>query len=570
MTVLAVLSAISVQLLAPSTAVADALGPPVFGPPVPTAQLGRGTGTPAVVDCQTSEVLTQVTATVNELGWLTAAEGFCADLQVTPGSVVLGSVASAGSISGFRPPDGFQFPVTSCPDGAVVTGIQGRDGTLVDGLQVLCRPLLPDGTLGGEVLGAYAGGPGGSPQGPFRCAEDAVATGFFGGVGQDLDSFGLTCRILGFPSTAPEDINVSWPTSLPVSGNSSTQGAITAPGQDRWYRFPVLPGSRVEVNLTGLPADYDLTLFKDIGQAFNTLTTTDDLTQLSAEFAADAFSPSAFSPSAFSPSAFSPSAFSPSAFSPSAFSPSAFSPSAFSPSAFSPSAFSPSAFSPSAFSPEEFSPEVFLPSAFSPSAFSPSAFSPSAFSAAFSSAQTRSLIAVSARDGTAPESISSATWTNTGFFYVRVQGRNAASSSAQYSLGITTSGGPCDAPLNDHATTATISGTPGAAQAVILTDPQRMPGSEPEMAELAQALDDLAAQTGGVVIDLADSAKVTALNAQADDPDHISCPYAKNLVAQSVRDIVNSYRDGVGSLQYVVVVGDDSVIPFFRYADNAG
>ena len=517
MTVLAVLSAISVQLLAPRTAVADALGPPVFGPPVQTAQLGGATGTPAVVDCQTSEVLTQVTATVNELGWLTAAQGFCADLQVTPSSVVLGSVALAGSISGFRDTGGSQFPISSCPEDAVVTGVQGKGGRLVDGLQVLCRPLLPDGTLGGEVLGAYAGGPGGSPEGPFRCAEDAVATGFFGGVGQDLDSFGLTCRVLGFPSTAPEDINVSWPTALPVSGNSSTQGAITAPGQDRWYRFPVLPGSRVEVNLTGLPADYDLTLFKDIGQAFNTLTTTDDLTLLSAEFAADAFSPSAFSPSAFSPSAFSP--------------------------------------------------DVFLPSVFSPSAFSPSTFSPSAFSDAFSSAQTRSLIAVSARDGTAPETISSATWTNTGNFYVRVQGRNGAfAATPPYTLAVTTSGGPCGTPLNDHAGDRTLRGTPGR-QTVILTDPRRMTGSDQDKAALDQALAGLAAQTDGVVLDLADSAKVTALNAQADSAAHLSCPYAKNLVAQATRDIVNSYR---GDLKYVVVVGDDSVIPFFRYADSAG
>src|SRR5690606_12319480 len=112
-------------------------------------------------------------------------------------------------------------------------------------------------------------------------------------------------------------------------------GTIRTTDQALWYRFPVTPDSVVEVSLSNLAANYDLTLFGDIGAAFNEALSVRDLNQLTAEFAADAYSPSAFSPSAFSPSAFSPSAFSPSAFSPSAFSPSAFSPSAFSPSAFS-------------------------------------------------------------------------------------------------------------------------------------------------------------------------------------------------------------------------------------------
>ena len=48
--------------------------------------------------------------------------------------------------------------------------------------------------------------------------------------------------------------------------------------------------------------------------------------------------------------------------------------------------------------------------------FSPSVFSPSVFSDAFASAQTRSVIGFSSRDGRATESISSATYNNTGYF----------------------------------------------------------------------------------------------------------------------------------------------------------
>ncbi|MCP4425900.1 MAG: CSLREA domain-containing protein, partial [Chloroflexi bacterium] len=161
--------------------------------------------------------------------------------------------------------------------------------------------------------------------------------------------------------------------------------------QSRWFKFAVEPGSQLIVTLTNLPENYDLTVYKDIAAAYNELINpqnTSDLLELSAEFAPDAFSPDAFSPDAFSPDAFSPDAFSPDAFSPDAFSPDAFSPDAFSPDAFSPDAFSPDAFSPDAFSPDAFSPD------------------------AFSSAQTRSLLSVSAFNGTAGEGILINTWEN--------------------------------------------------------------------------------------------------------------------------------------------------------------
>ncbi|HYT60933.1 MAG TPA: HYR domain-containing protein, partial [Haliangiales bacterium] len=232
-----------------------------------------------------------------------------------------------------------------------------------------------------------------------------------------------------FTVTVQDSPNVSWPQALalPLADNAGVQQAafdecITAMDQSRWFKFRVQPGSKIIVTLTDLPANYDLVLFKDIAAAFDQLTSQQDLTRLSAEFANDAFSPAAFSADAFSPAAFSPAAFSPAAFSPAAFSPAAFSPAAFSPAAFSPAAFSPDAFAPAAFSPAAFSPAAFSPAAFSPAAFSPAAFSPAAFSAA----QVQSVIAVSAFDGNAGEGIIANTWDNAGDFYVRVRGRNGA------------------------------------------------------------------------------------------------------------------------------------------------
>ena len=349
--------------------------------------------------------------------------------------------------------------------------------------------------------------------------------------------------------------NTSWPNAAQLNG--SADGFISTPGESRWYKFQPGTDAQVTLTLSNLAANFDLAFFKDIGQAFTDLTAPDALTKLSAEFAGDAYSPSQFSPSQFSPSQFSPSQFSPSQFSPDAFSPSQFSPSQFSPSQFSPSQFSPSQFSPSQFS----------PGAFSPSQFSPSQFSPSQFSAeAFSSAQTRSLIAVSALDGTADESISANTWTNAGDVYVRVSGRNGAFSDSQpFHLGESFAGGTCGPSV------APIGSAPGAAagggyKTVVLTDPARMTGTAAEKSTLAARLATFAArpEVAGVVVDLGADSRISALNAQADA--NKSCPYAKNLLAGATKDVVDSYR-AANPLQYVVIAGADDIVPFFRYPD---
>ena len=254
--------------------------------------------------------------------------------------------------------------------------------------------------------------------------------------------------------------NTSWTTAAPLTA-AGINGTLTQPGEARWYKFPVQPDSQVQVDLTNLDQNFDLTMFRDIGQAFTTLTNTQDLTKLSAQFAGDAYSPSIYSPSIYSPSIYSPSIYSPSIYSPSIYCPSIYSPSIYSPSIYSPSIYSPS---------------IYSPSIYSPSIYSPSIYSPSdTFLEAFSSAQTRSLIGVSAHDNAEPESIRTATWNNTGDFYVRVQGRNGVSSPTPFHLGLTTAGGPCSAiTLQSYSGLPTIAGTPGGAQTVILTDSSQL------------------------------------------------------------------------------------------------
>jgi uncharacterized delta-60 repeat protein len=362
--------------------------------------------------------------------------------------------------------------------------------------------------------------------------------------------------------------NDAWPRAFLLDESAPTaRDLIDAPGKARWYKFSVTPGQRIQVMLSSLPADYNLAVFKDIGQAFlnqfNPATaSTASLLKLTAEFAPSVFSPSAFSPSTFSPSAFSPSAFSPSAFSADVYSPSAFSPSAFSPSAFSPSAFSPSAFSPSAFS----------PSAFSPSAFSPSAFSATEIAQAFSSAQTRNIIAVSVTPGTGDKSVVVNSWNNTGSFYVRVTGRGDAFDTStpftvSISKGPTTCTGVTDFTLTPRAPVAAA-----GLKTVILTDSSRLALDDTLPIQgggtLRDKLSAFAARTEvkGVVVDVAGDARVGALKQQA--ANNPACPFAKNLVAQEIKGIVDTYARN--ELRYVVIIGNDDTIPFFRSPDTSG
>ena len=116
-----------------------------------------------------------------------------------------------------------------------------------------------------------------------------------------------------------------------------------------------------------------------------------------------------------------------------------------------------------------FSPSVFSPSVFSPSVFSPSVvLSPSVFSdgQAYESAQVRSLIAVSANEGTAAEHLDVATWNNTGEFYVRIAGRNGSYSPFA----------PFDLDVHVDASACTGVAPSGAA---LLSRPLRPPACRP-------------------------------------------------------------------------------------------
>ena len=70
----------------------------------------------------------------------------------------------------------------------------------------------------------------------------------------------------------------------------------------------------------------------------------------------------------------------------------------------------------------------------------------------------------------------------------------------------------------------------------------------------------------GAIVDLADYTQVQSLHAQADL--NTACPYAENLTAHAIKDIVDDFRRLNPGMDYVVLVGGDTQIPFFRYPDQ--
>lgn len=332
------------------------------------------------------------------------------------------------------------------------------------------------------------------------------------------------------------------PTSPTVTQANISQ-QLTKKYQSAWFKFTIKPGARLSINLTNLPANYDLTLYKDIGAVFNSsLANNADLTKQSAEFAPDFISPDFISPDFISPDFISPDFIS--------------------------SAQNvPDFISPDFISPDFISPDFISPDFISPDFISPDFISPD-FISSYTNAQRRSLLTYSAREGSADELITQNTWDNSGTYYVRVRGRNGEFSPViPFKLSVTLSAGVCGNVAPGNLASSLPTPSTGTKTTLVLTDLGRMSG---DTSALTAALNTFIArpEVNGVVVNVGDDAKVAALNAQADNSNYVACPYAKNLVAYSIKDIVDKYRTANPSLQYIVIIGSDNVIPFFRHPEQ--
>ena len=548
--------------------------------PALTVRWGTSPAGPYSLQQQVAYTAGPNSSTFADMNWQTAEMTVVASSSLTVLSFT--SDNDPGSAVGLALDDVSVTPLAAAPSllqvyeitgGAYVIGLAiGLPNTPIT-LQAYSAPTCVGGVLGGG--GAAVGAPAAAttdPAGYFGASvtgSPPVPLGDF--VAIQLTSPTVSARSACVISTGDNDF---WPKALDLGTSSTVRDYVDTAGKARWYKVKVTPGQRIQVTLSGIPADYDLAVFRDIASAFNAQlapANAADLTKLSAEYAPSVFSPSVFSPSVFSPSVFSPEAYTPSVFSPSVFSPSVFSPSVFSPSVFSPSVFSPSVFSPSVFSPSVFSPSVFSPSVFSPSVFSPSVFSPTEVEQAFSSAQTRSIIGVSATPGTGDETVVVNSWNNNEDFYIRVAGRGGAYSTAsQFTVTVTKGATSCNA-VTDSAITPRPAALAGGFKTVVLTDSSKvalnaaLPGGGTLAGKLAAFI--ARPEVAGVLVDVALDARVGVLQQQA--AANALCPYATNLVAEEIKAIVDSYRPNNPGLRYVVIAGNDGAIPFFRYPDQS-
>src|SRR5690606_8404991 len=109
----------------------------------------------------------------------------------------------------------------------------------------------------------------------------------------------------------------------------------------------------------------------------------------------------------------------------------------------------------------------------------------------------------------------------------------------------------------------------GDFHTLILADFDRLTGTQVEIEALQTRLADLAArpEVSGKILDVGTDTRVRDANEQADF--YVDCPYAKNMVADSIEQIIDAWWELNPNLEYLVLVGNDDVLPFFRHPDGA-
>ena len=318
--------------------------------------------------------------------------------------------------------------------------------------------------------------------------------------------------------------NVSWPTAFQVTaGVADTANYLRSSGQGRWFKVPVLANSRLTVTASNLPADYDLVVFKDIQAKYDELVTgaaeqgpnlaINDLNRQGAEAPVDVFNTSQYNPSSWDPTNWKPD-LNANVFSP-AYSPTEYSPTEYSAAFTSPTEYSPTEYSPTEYSPTEYSPTEYSPTEYSADQFSRddwATFTP-ADPRVFSTAQTASVVAVSASAGTANETVAVNTWNNTGYFYVRVQGKNGSfDPDTPFTLQVSTQGTSCTGVVKTPVSVPPVTAT--NLRTLILTSSGRgldVDALTPKLAQLAGH----AAVSPAAVVDVA--GPLSARNQKADE-----------------------------------------------------
>ncbi len=333
------------------------------------------------------------------------------------------------------------------------------------------------------------------------------------------------------PPSIPSLGNSTWPTAFRLGTEGTAQDDYLAVPRDAWFKVTIGPSQQIVVSLRNCAFDCSLVLYTDIAQA---------AAELQAQSIASGQRQIA--------------------------------PAELSPAELSPAELSPAELSPAELSPAELSPAELSPAELSPAELSPAELSPAELSAlAYSSAQTRSILAVSAHAGLSPELIVRNTWEHTGDFYVRVLSHDGTTSTQPFTISTRVLPGAC---VGVNLTKAPSLLTASLATSIILTNTSRLVSSPATataaamtVAQFKTRLDQFATKNNAKVIDLAQDAGIQLNYANWDA--HPGCALAANTVADSIHDLIQRYR-ALGALKYITIAGSDRVVPFRRVPDLAG
>ncbi len=452
---------------------------------------------------------------------------------------------------------------------------------------------------------SYFGG-GKSYLGSFLVTTDSTGVAIFDqtlntGVSEPL---GITATATGNNGTSEfsycrplSTSNLNWVQAQAVSSGSQTRQFITDRFQEKWFKFPVQPGSSVTIKLTSLPGSA-VSLHRDPYPIYSSLIDPQNSAVLSAQAADTAFLPSGSLPSGslpsgslpsgslpsgslpsgslptgYLPSGSLPSGSLPSGSLPSGSLPSGSLPSGSLPSGSLPSGSLPSGSLPSGSLPSGSLPSGSLPSGSLPSGSLPSGSLPSGSLDAYAAAARNSLLGISMDPYATVQTIERNTYDLQENLYVRVVGPYDI--NTPFTLEVTVQGGICGSVQSVPDALPVISGpapASGSSQSLILADSSRLHGTSTEIAAALTNLGTLAARAdvNGIVVDLADAkyARVAFANSQADQ--NLGCAFAKNTVAAEIKKVIDAYRTANPTLQYIVLAGGADVIPFFQIPDVSG
>jgi YVTN family beta-propeller protein len=376
------------------------------------------------------------------------------------------------------------------------------------------------------------------------------------------------------PTPLLDRLNHLWFRPYHLVPGTQIVDVIPSPGVSTWYRVTVGPHQRLTFRLTNPPTQYTVLAFTDLFAVARQLkqqgTTLAGLRMLTAT--QDRSAPDLDSPDLDSPDLDSPDLDSPDLDSPDLDSPDLDSPDLDSPDLDSPDLDSPDLDSPDLDSPDLDSNDTTcvnpVPVGFKGCPV-PASDLVQTYGSVYVAAQRRGLRAFSAQPGAVPQTIVLNTRDYQGDVYFRVRPHGDLSSSDTFSVTATLEGGAgcTNAPLIARAP-LTPTWAPGARTTIVLTNTAGSWFTGQTPAAFTASLQAFAnrPEVNGVVVDVKNDANL-ALNF-ADWAANPTCVAQANLVARSVKQLIDLYRAHYG-IQYLVIAGPDPAIPFFRTRDDA-